>query len=114
MENISDIVINNKQLYAAYKDLTPSELAVWLYCVEYKILDKNGVMRNYGISEHAYNNAIKSLKQKQYITNKGFNSCPKPVEYNFDDMIANISAKQKAIIEIKPKIKNKYTIIDKK
>lgn len=56
-------------------------------------------MRNYGISEHGYNDAIKSLKTKRYLEGAGkkitFNACPKPIEYNLENIMANISEKQK-------------------
>lgn len=117
-QKYSEIVLNNEQLYAAYKDLKPTEFAVWLYCVEYQTPNKEGVMRNYGISEHGYNDAIKSLKVKRYLEGQGkqmvFNACPKPIVYNLDNIMANISEKQKVELYQKTKPKSKYIIISSK
>ena len=114
-KNYNQITLNSNQLYSAYKDLRPTELAIWLYCVEYQQLNKEGVMRNYGVSEHSYNDAIRGLKEKRYLVGSGknmqFNVAPKPIEYDLDNIIANISDKQKTELYQKIKPPSKYKII---
>ena len=85
------------------------------YGVEYQVPDKAGILRNYGISERSYKDAIRGLKDKSYLEGTGknmiFHIYPKPIEYNLEDIIANISEKQKVKLynEIKPK--DKYIVI---
>lgn len=72
------LIIGNEELQNAYKNLTHSGLALYLYFMENEDgssfpLSPSDFCKKYNLSESSYRRAKRELKDKGYIVDRDFN-----------------------------------------